>query len=228
MINLDNHEILILGAGHFGQQAFIKLGESFPETPITIVDRHSSALQACLDVCKHPVQTICADGIDYLLSESMLSRKNSLWIVPSIPVHVTFEWILAHFTRHNISYLHLPDNLLSNLPNTSLGNKGTIYMSHATFRCPDNCPEPVDRCFYTQLPRQNSLFETLQNLTIEPYTSVVIQSHQLMPGVGGYLLSDLYTALSQVEIAGPPVLVSTACRCHGVMNGFSWKGHLKK
>ena len=49
---------------------------------------------------------------------------------------------------------------------------------------------------------------------------IVIQSRQLAPGVGGYAPSELFEVLSLVRSAETPVLLSTACKCHGVINAF--------
>jgi hypothetical protein len=220
-INPNNH-ILIIGAGHFGQRALNKINESYPLNPITIIDHSASALRSCKG-SNNKWRSICADGIQYVLSHSHKLSDQSLWIVPSIPVHLAYEWMMTHFSNVTICNLHLLDRLVNVLPNVMMGKQGTLYMSYATFRCPDNCPEPSDHCFYTQKPRKESLFKELQMLTLDPYTSVVIQSHQLLPGVGGYQLSDLYSALYQIQHADSPILLSTACRCHGVMNGFSLK-----
>ena len=94
-------------------------------------------------------------------------------------------------------------------------------MSIADFICPDNCPEPPDICTVTRKPRPYSLFEHLEGVGTDRFTPVVIRSHQLAPGLGGYTPEMLYDTLKKVKNAVKPILFSSACRCHGVMNAFS-------
>jgi len=219
----SNHKIVILGAGHFGQRALKKLSEFYPKNPIIIVDKNMSALQSHLSSFNKNIHMTCDDGVNFILSHTNQLLEQSDWIVPSIPIHLAYEWMITHFTKINNHHLTLSTKLIHELPNPVAGKMGTIYMSYATFRCPDNCPEPSDYCYYTNKPRNNSLYNLLNELDISPYTSVVIRSHQLMPGVGGYQFSDLQQARSLIQKNNSPVLLSTACRCHGVMNGFSWE-----
>jgi len=53
------------------------------------------------------------------------------------------------------------------------------------------------------------------------FQSLVIQSHQLGPGIGGYRPAMLFELLERVKQAGSALLVSTACRCHGVVTGMA-------
>ena len=208
---------IILGAGHFGRRALQKTSLAFPGAPITIVDHQQEALTACQR--DYSVNTVNADGITYLTSLDN-EPKQYLWIIPSIPIHVVFEWSKTQLTQA-VCHITVPDEILQQLPNPVSGKQGTVYMSHASFRCPDNCPEPVDHCFVTGQTRTIALYEQLAALNNPLYLSIVIQSHQLMPGVGGFKFDDLKNILPQIESSTKPVLLSTACRCHGVMNGFS-------
>ena len=64
------------------------------------------------------------------------------------------------------------------------------------------------------------LHEFMKSIQFKDLKSVVIRSHQLVPGVGGYKPRALYDALKEIETAQIPVLLSTACSCHGVIHTF--------
>ena len=54
----------------------------------------------------------------------------------------------------------------------------------------------------------------------KPYRAMVIRSHQLGPGIGGYRPEQLFELLDRVERSKGPLLIGTACRCHGVITGL--------
>jgi hypothetical protein len=64
------------------------------------------------------------------------------------------------------------------------------------------------------------LHEYLKSIRVKNFESIVIRSQQLAPGVGGYPPAALFDALDQIRDMQSPVLLSTACSCHGVMNAF--------
>ena len=215
-MNIAN--LIILGAGHFGQRTLLKCSNAYPNCQITIVDKNESTLKNCAQSIS--CETVCDDGISYLNSLPKVSSVQSSWIIPSIPIHVAFEWIKCTLSKP-VRSVDIPDALLTHLPNAMTGNKGTVYMSYATFRCPDNCPEPVDHCFFTKKPRSISLFDELKDLYMNDFSSIVLKSRQILSGIGGFQLCDLTDTLCRVESSEKPVLLSTACRCHGVMDAFA-------
>ena len=60
----------------------------------------------------------------------------------------------------------------------------------------------------------------MKSIPLKELKSVVIRSYQLLPGVGGYKPQALYEALKEIETAQIPVILSTACSCHGVIHTF--------
>ena len=218
-MNISN--LIILGAGHFGRNALIKCSKSYPHCRITIVDQNETALKNCAQeiLCK----TVCGDVITYLNSlPKTTSDLQSSWIIPSAPIHVAFEWLKSNHAKP-VQKSEIPNKLLAHLPNAIAGDIGTVYMSYATFRCPDNCPEPIDYCYVTNKPRPISLFEALEKLQFNNFTSIVLQSRQILPGIGGFQFRDLMTLLARTESSETPILLTTACRCHGVMNAFEFR-----
>ncbi len=101
------------------------------------------------------------------------------------------------------------------------GKNGELYLSNADFICPTNCTEPDRICSYTGKARPCILFQKLRALRYHDFRSIVIRSRQLAPGVGGYTPHDLFSALDTILSADGPVLMSTACKCHGVMHAFT-------
>ena len=130
------------------------------------------------------------------------------------------EWILLHLGPDKLKRIQIPADLEALLPNPICGPEGNIYVSHADFRCPADCDEPRDICTITRELRKQSMFELLENLNYEPFKTLNLRSHQLGPGIGGYRPEKLWELMENVEQTQGPILVSTACRCHGVITGL--------
>jgi hypothetical protein len=93
-------------------------------------------------------------------------------------------------------------------------------VSHADFRCPDDCDEPQDICTITRKKRKQNMYELLGKMHSEPFKALNIRSYQLGPGIGGYRTEQLLALMEKVKQAKGPILLSTACRCHGVITGL--------
>jgi hypothetical protein len=151
----------------------------------------------------------------YLAHNMKDPQKRPDWVVPCIPVHVACEWMKQCLApRYHVETMAVPDKVAGMLPNTMNGNDGALYMSNADFICPDKL------CTYTGKPRPAVVHQLLGAINYENFKSVVLISRQIGPGVGGYRSKDLLLALDQVLDAGSPVLLSTACKCHGVMHAL--------
>ena len=208
---------LIIGAGKFGMQALRKLGALEGVTSLTMVEKRRFV---CMSLQMQDINCICADGIDYLI-ENLNTPDDSDWIVPAIPVHVAFEWVKRKLTAKNrFRSLKVPDNIWQRLPNAIIGKDRSIYISYADFLCPPECTEPDEFCTYTGKPRPRMLFRELASIQHPGFRSIVVQSKQLAPGVGGYESQALFRALRLARDSRRPILLSTACKCHGVMHAF--------
>lgn len=203
----------ILGGGRFGSIAARRLRKREPDAHITIVDSDPEAFRQS----KEQVDTVAEEGIAFL-EHHLDGKSRPDWIVATIPVHVAFEWICSTLSDHEVLPLPVPENLFLLLPNSMRGKKGELYVSQADFLCPDNCPEPFDKCFVTGKPRKTEMYRNLEQLKLPEYRSIVIRSHQLAPGVGGYPPSALLSARKEIVEKEGRVLVSTACRCQGVVH----------
>lgn len=210
-------QIWIIGAGHFGKKAVNAMKKRYPESALTVVDHCS---QACDAIAEPDLTVVCMDGVEYL-NQFLVVENPPDWIIPVIPIHLAYEWIRCRMGP-NISLIPIdvPAIVFTSLPNVFPGQTGQIFASNATFICPENCAEPHDICTYTRLPRKRSLYEAIAALPVDEFLNIVIQSHQLAPGMGGILPKVLFQALTAVHQSTMPTLLSTACRCHGVAQAF--------
>ena len=209
-------EIWIIGVGQFGFLAFERLSKSRKKRRFLLVDSVGENLSRC----KGPnLTTAQADGVAYL--EKHLHPDNSPnWIIPALPVHLAAEWLLRRMGPEQLRRVTLPPDIEPLLPHPMRGSDGNIYVSHANFRCPDDCAEPRDFCTVTGEPRKRNMFEILGTLQLPPFKALGIRSHQLGPGIGGYRPQRLFALFDKVQKAKGQLLVSTACRCHGVITGL--------
>lgn len=215
---MNPRSYLIIGCGHFGSRAAKKLFQKDPLSKIIAVDQSKKALQK---VSHLPIETIVSDGrlyLDQFLSES--PPKD--YIIPAVPFHLTFEFILSHLKRLGGKRGKVP--LFTGLPNPMRGKMGDLYTSLANFLCPEDCPEPSQYCTMTGERRVKPLYKILKDLP-GPFESNVIRSQQLGLGVGGFrpeVLVNLVENIKKRRDTGRLILISTACRCHGVTSALSF------
>jgi hypothetical protein len=207
----------IVGGGQFGLKAADTINSREPDSSLMIVEKNPSICET-LQTQGHEV--VCTEGITYL-DRKLVARDHPDWIIPAIPVHVAYEWIKARLLKqYKIQAISIPHRLDSQLPNSVYADTGRRYVSNADFICPDKCSEPEEICTHTGEPRPRILHAYLGKIKFSDFQSVVIRSRQLYPGVGGYTPHALFEALSAIEQSPQRVLLSTACRCHGVLDAF--------
>ena len=214
------HNFWIIGGGKFGLKAATALRISDSSNNLTIVEKHGAA---CRQLDRLGFKTVCMDGIGFL-ERHLLQPHYPDWIIPAIPVHVAYEWLRARLSaRDEVQSLTVPAEVAGQLPNPIKGAAGQLYISIADFICPENCPEPAGICTYTGKPRPMILHEFLKSFRHENFKSIVIRSHQLAPGMGGYKPEQLFNALKEIRSTHASILLSTACSCHGVMHAFKFR-----
>jgi hypothetical protein len=209
-------EIWIIGVGRFGQIAFQRLSDAGEDRHFVLVDPEAEKLQRYKDTT---ATLEVSDGVEFLEKCLKIGRKPD-WIIPALPVHLAAEWILLHLGPTRLRRVPLPSELDPLVPNPIRGSEGNLYVSHADFKCPADCDEPRDICSITRKRRHQNMYDLLLNLSIKPFYSLNIRSYQLGPGIGGYRAEQLLEMKTTVEQATGPVLLSTACRCHGVITGM--------
>jgi hypothetical protein len=211
----------IVGGGKFGLISARAMQRKHPAADITVVDEDPDA---CRELASLPLRTVCMDGVAFLAAGLDRSELPD-WIVPVVPIHLAYEWIRVKLASEcRVDAFPVPRSVVAQLPNPMRGAGDEMYVSIADFECPENCPEPAGKCSHTGKPRPYQLFEKLAGLRFEGFRSVVVQSHQLSPGVGGFKPAALFGAMEAVVSADGNVLLSTACSCHGVMHAFSVSG----
>ena len=209
----------IIGYGRVGRRALARLQRKSPGAFFTVVDPRLSGPPEMMN----NVRWYRQDGAAFLTGHHLeMTADPSPWIVPALPLHLAFEWIVARIRETgSVSTIPVPTDLVAQLPNAVVGLAGQAYVSNADFICPVNCSEPDDNCPATSQARPCDLYASLGDLRIEDWRSVVVRSHQLAPGVGGYRGCQLEEALRAIQTRPGKVLLSTASKCHGVVHALT-------
>ncbi len=209
---------LIIGAGRFGRLALARLQERQPQARFWVVDHDPEKLATL--ATSSLVRAIEAPAVAGL-AQALAQNPRPDWIIPAVPLHLAFAWLLLTAPPGaDWQQLPVPVELGQHLPFCQRGTQGEVYLSVATERCPDDCPEPANRCFLTGAPRQRQLFADLQQTRLAGFQILVVRSRQLAPGVGGYQPMELYRLRDAVWQATGKMIICTACRCHGVCHGL--------
>lgn len=209
----------VIGGGKFGLRAAKALSKQKSVNNLTIVEKE---ITVCRQLGRLGFEAVCMDGIQYL-ERNLIDTHDPDWIIPAIPLHVAYEWIRTKLSaNYEMERITVPNDLIAALPNPIKGKTGQLYISIADFKCPEDCLEPDEICTYTAEPRLMILHEFLKSIQLKDFKSVVIRSHQLAPGVGGYKPEALFEALKEIKATQAPVLLCTACSCHGVVDAFKY------
>jgi len=210
---------LILGAGKFGRLALQRLTRQDAAASFVVVDRDPAALTMRFDGV--PGLTRVASEAAVFLGQHLRDDGRWDWIIPMIPVHVAFRWLMAGPLAGPAWQPAAPPEALAGLiPGTRRGPSGELYLSRARHLCPDDCAEP-EVCPVTGESRDLPLHQELASLHPAGYEIRVIASRQLAPGVGGYSPRRLLDLARDMETSKGNVLIATACRCHGVVDGLA-------
>jgi hypothetical protein len=205
---------LILGAGRFGRLAWQCLSRRQPEASFCLVDLDPAKVGL---ISPHStIRMVTGTATDFLAA-ALEAETWPDWIIPAIPRHVAFDWLWRQRPAGaGWRQIPVPAAVGQDLPFSRRGPAGELYLSLSTGLCPDDCPEPAEKCYLTGCNRPYNLYDYLENVSLQDYTTLVIRSRQLAPGVGGYRPADLWRLRLQVQNASGKVLISTSCRCHGV------------
>jgi hypothetical protein len=207
--------VWVIGCGKFGSKAVTQLLRSAPDVSITVADPNPEKLVPW----DGRVEIVIGDGIEFM-TRHLKAEPWPEWIIPAAPVHVAYRWILENASGVRLETIPVPEPFVPALPNPFRGKAGELFLSFADFLCPEDCPEPADTCTVTGHPRKENLYTLLENLSRFGWPSVVIRSRLLFPGVGGYPPRALYEMKNRIENIEGTFLLSTACRCHGVLHAL--------
>lgn len=209
--------VWVIGGGRFGRRAALTLREAYPGAHILVVEKESSK---CRELASIIDEVICADGVDFL-QERLTPSPAPDWIVPTLPVHLSYAWIERVLSpEERLVPVELPDLFVAALPNSMRGEPHVIYCSIADFLCPADCPAPDSHCVMTGASRRYDLYDHIADCAPAGFLPVVLKSRQLIPGVGGLAPQDMFGALERIRAEIAPILLATASRCHGVISAF--------
>ena len=207
----------IIGGGQFGLNAAQKIRTQESDAVILVVEEDFTI---CQQIEKLGFEALCGEGIQYL-TQNLINADYPDWIIPAIPLHVAFEWIQGKLSKkYETEVIAVSDELVRQLPHPIRGGKGQLYISNADFVCPADCSEPEEICTYTGEPRPRILNAFLEKIDYHDLRSVVVCSRQLFPGIGGFTPKALFQGLEIIKAEVRPVILSTACYCHGVVHAF--------
>ena len=210
---------LILGAGKFGRLALNRLARQDAAASFVVVDRDPAALTMTLDGV--PGWTRVASEAVAFLAQHLGDDGRWDWIIPMVPVHVAFHWLMAGPLAGSAwQPAAAPEACAGLIPGARRGPQGELYLSRARHLCPDDCAEPAV-CPVTGESRDLPLHQELASLHLAGYEIRVIASRQLAPGVGGYSPRRLLDLARDMGTLKGNVLIATACRCHGVIHGLA-------
>ena len=215
----STESIWIIGGGKFGRRAVRLLHKREPSAKIIVVDE-----KPCTDL-PAGIEFVCAEGVQWLAQQG-LSESRVTKIIPVIPIHLAVDWLKVKLEASGGCLFSevIPENILQQLPHPIRIRPDKIVVSHADFICPENCSEPDTLCSYTHQLRPPVLYGILEEIDCADLTPIIIRSRQFAPGVGGFYLQDLCKLLTRVKsLPGVPLLIGTACKCHGVLDSFSYR-----
>ena len=208
---------LILGAGKFGRLALNRLTRQDAAASFLVVDRDPAALKGD----EGAGWTRVASEAAAFLAQQVRDDGRWDWIIPMVPVHVAFHWLMAGPLAGSAwQPVAAPEALAGLIPGSRRGPQGELYLSRARHLCPDDCAEP-EVCPITGESRDLPLHQELASLHLAGYEIRVIASRQLAPGVGGYSPHRLLDLARDMGALKGNVLIATACRCHGVIHGLA-------
>ena len=214
---------LILGAGKFGLLALSRLSRQDHEARFLVVDREPVALAAARAFRGMAAAVQEVEAISYLVTH-LSSEFPWDWLIPMVPLHLAYDWLISGpLAGKGWEPYTVPGDLGSLVAQSIPGPGGELYLSMAPRHCPDDCPEPTV-CPVTGEERHEPLFARLAEASRPELPILVVASQQLAPGVGGYAPLRLMELAETVAKASGPLLVATACRCHGVVHGLRRQG----
>jgi len=208
-------QVIVLGAGRVGSQAMAKL-RAAGFSRLTVVDQDPSALAKLAGEAR----TERSEAVDWLAGQDI----DAAWIVPAVPAHLAFQWLLAVLRAKGAETrpLALDQGAFKSLPHVAATTAGEgLVASWADFICPDDCDERGPCPVLGR--RLEPLYLMLRRLA-EGLPLTVVRSYPLAPGLGGYPARSLAWLASRVGQEPGVRMVATACRCHAVIHAFELAG----
>ncbi len=146
----------------------------------------------------------------------LISELNPELVFPTAPTHVAAEMLAAKYDLE--PWLDVVDCILSALPAKVVvaAGRGSIVVSYnRDHTCVQNCSAP-DVCPVTKIKKPCPMYELVRYAYPWGFT---LESHQLKPGLGALKGEDLMKLMEWAD-KQDRIVVSTACRCHGVITAL--------
>ena len=126
--------VTIIGAGRAGKRALMLLTELGFQR-ISVVDPDSAALEAL----PYKATTIVGDGVGWL-SQKAGEENRGEWIVPTLPVHLVYQWLMA-VLGDRARPAQVPPEAVAGLPGLAGTPDHGFTLSLARGLCPPDCDE---------------------------------------------------------------------------------------
>lgn len=153
-------KIWFIGIGRFGWMAFQGLSWGKKVRHFVLLDSRKENLLHCAA----PSCSFEKEGGVKFLECNLNPGRGPGWTIPALPIYLAAEWLLARLGSVRFCRVIPPPEIKFLLPNPKFGPEGNLYVSHADFKCPDDCADPRDLCTVIGKRREQNMFEILKGL----------------------------------------------------------------
>ncbi len=167
------------------------------------------------------------------------------YIIPVVPLHLLAKLVSSEMKLNSINLKankQLTQEFVDQVTESILLNyninHGIVYLSYALENeiCPDNCAGPPNYCPNFNREKPITITNYLRKVYgLKSYVSVnrneqnsiyiILNSYQLMPGLGGLKGSEIYDIfnvlteqMKNIQEKEYDIVVGTSCNCHGVLS----------
>lgn len=200
-------DVLVIGGGRFGRLAVRRLGKRV----LAVVE-------------PEPTPGLLAAGARVIEAEGVAEAARMLavpepppWLAPMLPLHFLARWLER--VVGPAKPLELPAETLPEAAHRVAFGQAW-HLSLASFRCPDDCPEPAEHCQVSGKKRGEPMFSRLAGIRLPGALTAVLRSRQLAPGIGALATAELLDLARRVRERGGAWVIGSACRCHGVVEAL--------
>ncbi|WP_067046559.1 hypothetical protein [Methanofollis ethanolicus] len=147
----------------------------------------------------------------------VILAERPAYVFPTAPLHVAAALVQAHSLR--VPDIDGTDHLSCRIPLgilVSAGEGSLVVSYNPSGRCLSACAAP-QVCPATGITRPVPLFALLRQAFPAAW---ILESLQLAPGIGALSGPDVIAVLEASEM-GDPMIVGTACRCHGIVTALA-------
>ncbi|RLI76105.1 hypothetical protein DRP05_13510 [Archaeoglobales archaeon] len=217
---------LIVGGGKYGSEAVEYLLKH--SKPFIVVDEN----EECFAVKNFELASINkVDEVDLSSSKNYFLKggmKEALEIIEKLkpeyvfttaPIHVAAALVKEKYSLKewnegiNCILVGIPFKVV-----ISVG-KGSVVVSYNRDKaCKPKCEAP-DVCPITKIKKPCPMYELLR---FASPTGIILQSHQLKPGLGALKGKEVLEMLEGCH-GKDKIVIGTACRCHGVVTALKAK-----